>query len=112
MVIGPVCDRPYPPLRILEDISSVIVIPGDQIDSRYGEVRENEVKGELRVIPTFLETAYNLRNMLGRLPTRKTIVLAEDNLKTFGELNRFYLYVRTFLYISDFESYDYVELCY
>lgn len=59
------------------------------MDSRYGTSRQRAVEGELRVIPTLLETAYNIRNLQGRIPAKKTVVLTEDYLQGFGELNRF-----------------------
>ena len=65
------------------------MVPVDQVDSRYGTTRQRAVEGELRVIPTLLETAYNIRNFQGRIPAKKTVVFAEDNLKDFGEMNRF-----------------------
>ena len=31
LVVGPVCDRPYQPLGLLEKFPSVVVVPGDQV---------------------------------------------------------------------------------
>ena len=86
------------------------MVPVDQVDSRYGTTRQRAVEGELRVIPTLLETAYNIRNFQGRIPAKKNVVLAEDNLKDFGEMNRFsFLSLRTirisFIYLNKANMY-------